>query len=62
MNTKPSISTHQTYTQALSDLIVLEVEKENIEDEDSPAYKQAEEAVSRNWKALAAIVDAYCAC
>ena len=59
-----SIKNHQPYTQALSDLIAVEVAASAVEEftadfETSPAFTAAEQAVGAAWEALAAVVDAW---
>lgn len=64
--TRPSIAADRAYTQALSDLIAVEVAASKVEEftpefEVNPAYGAAERAVGAAWDALAAVVDAWAA-
>jgi len=59
-----SITNHQPYTQALSNLIAVEVAASKVEEftadfGTNPAFTAAEQAVGAAWDALAAIVDAW---
>ena len=58
---KTSIGDHLAYQQALNELLVVEVRRALLTDEESPTYTLSGLAAEAAWDAVTATVDAYVA-